>query len=108
MEPLSQDSNAPMGPPPPTKRTDDFSMFEQVLPEPELSDFGLLAPDLPGPELSDFGLLALDLPKPERSDFGLLAEPEPSDSGICAPLSPQSRDKSSKHTVSFMQSENNS
>jgi len=93
MEPLSQDSNAPMGPPPPTKRTDDFSMFEQVLPEPELSDFGLLA---------------LDLPEPERSDFGLLAEPEPSDSGICAPLSPQSRDKSSKHTVSFMQSENNS
>jgi len=43
---------------------------------------------------------------PEQSDSGMLAEPELSNFGICAPLSLQSKDEPSKHTVFSMWSEN--
>jgi len=99
---------------PPAERTHNIGMLGPGPPLPELSNFGLLSSPSPAPELSDFGLISPPPPKPGLSNFGLLSSPSPapvlSDFGLLAPSfaepEPEKESESGKHTVSFMQSEN--
>jgi len=103
-----------LGPGPPLPELSDFGLLVPSSTKPELSDFGLLSSPSPVPELSDFGLISPPPPKPGLSNFGLLSSPSPapvlSDFGLLAQSfaepEPKKESESSKHTVTFMWSEN--